>query len=149
MRGAGACLSFLKSVLGFRQKSGKKKPKFLGSLAGPKAAFSASQRQALRQELPKRWDRHGRSVAPCTLDHGHHHPHISTPASPTQQCTPSGFPPPPAKPHCNQRLSECQCSKRPQRLSQCQPFKVQNLYHVPGPQYLRTHVFILVYKINY
>jgi hypothetical protein len=50
----------------------KKKPKFLGSLAGPKAALvlSVSQRQALRQEFPKRWDRHGRSVAPCTLDHG-------------------------------------------------------------------------------
>lgn len=35
--------------------------------------------------------------------------------SPTQQFTPSGFPPPPPKPHQNQRLRDCHHSKGLQR----------------------------------
>lgn len=67
------------------------------------------------REFPNGQDGHSRRVASAT---GPLCPPPSLPpasTSPTQQFTPSGFPPPPPKPHQNQRISDCHHSKGLQR----------------------------------
>lgn len=134
MQGASACLAFTESDLsGIQTKSGKKNhqnaQKFLSrtlssgrhqrtredswvlspDLKWPR--FSVSE-ECSQEGISQLLDRHDRGVATCTLDLHTALPHISASISPTQQCTPSGVPPPPAKPHCNQRIRECGSAQR-------------------------------------